>query len=89
MKELSDKIVALVEQARLQVAKVANSAMVFTYFQIGKMIVEELQNGERRAEYGTQLLETISADLNQKDFLYKTSKECELFIVSIQFPQAS
>ncbi|TRX29163.1 DUF1016 domain-containing protein [Flavobacterium franklandianum] len=66
MKELSDKIVALVEQARLQVAKVANSAMVFTYFQIGKMIVEELQNGEKRAEYGTQLLETVSADLTQK-----------------------
>ncbi len=66
MKELSEKIAALVEQARLQVAKVANSAMVFTYFQIGKMIVEELQNGEKRAEYGTQLLETISTDLKQK-----------------------
>ena len=66
MKELSTKIVALVEQARLQVAKVANSAMVFTYFQIGKMIVEELQNGEKRAEYGTQLLENLSADLTQK-----------------------
>lgn len=66
MNELSNKIAELVEQARLQVAKVANSAMVFTYFQIGKMIVEELQNGEKRAEYGTQLLEIVSADLTQK-----------------------
>jgi predicted nuclease of restriction endonuclease-like (RecB) superfamily len=66
MNELSNKIAEIVEQARLQVAKVANSAMVFTYFQIGKMIVEELQNGEKRAEYGTQLLEILSADLTQK-----------------------
>ena len=37
-----------------------NSAMVQTYWQIGKMIVEDEQKGESRAEYGKKQLEHIS-----------------------------
>lgn len=37
-----------------------NSAMVQTYWQIGKMIVEDEQKGESRAEYGKKQLEQIS-----------------------------
>ena len=60
---ISDKIIALVEQARQSVAKSANSAMVFTYYHIGKLLVNEWQQGEKRAEYGAQLLTSVSADL--------------------------
>ena len=41
----------------------ANKAMVLTYWQIGKRIVEQEQKGEERAEYGKALLDTLSAEL--------------------------
>jgi predicted nuclease of restriction endonuclease-like (RecB) superfamily len=63
MNNISDKIIALLEQARQAVAKNVNSAMVFTYYHIGKMLVDEWQHGEKRAEYGAQLLSNVSADL--------------------------
>jgi len=65
MNNISDKIIILIEQARQAVAKNVNSAMVFTYYHIGRMLVEEWQQGEKRAEYGTQLLATVSADLTK------------------------
>jgi predicted nuclease of restriction endonuclease-like (RecB) superfamily len=37
--------------------------MVQTYFEIGKMIVEEEQKGKERAEYGQQLIEELSIRL--------------------------
>jgi predicted nuclease of restriction endonuclease-like (RecB) superfamily len=66
LKSLSRKILVLIEQSRLQVAKIANTAMVYTYFEIGKMIVEELQLGEKRAAYGSKLLKETSIDLTKK-----------------------
>ncbi|MDR3327803.1 MAG: DUF1016 N-terminal domain-containing protein [Prevotellaceae bacterium] len=63
MNTISNKIAVLVEQARRAVAKNANFAMVATYYQIGKILVEEWQKGEKRAEYGAQLLENVSFDL--------------------------
>jgi predicted nuclease of restriction endonuclease-like (RecB) superfamily len=66
MKKLSSKIILLIEEARQRVATVANTAMVYTYFEIGKMIVEELQEGEKRAAYGRSLLKDVSKDLTIK-----------------------
>jgi predicted nuclease of restriction endonuclease-like (RecB) superfamily len=40
--------------------------MVHTYFEIGRMIVEELQEGNERAKYGTNLLNHVSKDLNSQ-----------------------
>lgn len=37
--------------------------MVSTYFEIGRMIVQEEQNGELRAEYSTQLIKNLSVKL--------------------------
>lgn len=67
MNDLSNRIVSLIIDARSKVASFANSAMVVTYFEIGKMIVEELQNGEKRAEYGANLLKIVSNDLTSKN----------------------
>jgi predicted nuclease of restriction endonuclease-like (RecB) superfamily len=63
MNKISNKIAILIEQARRVVAKNANLAMVATYYQIGKILIEEWQQGEKRAEYGVGLLENVSADL--------------------------
>jgi predicted nuclease of restriction endonuclease-like (RecB) superfamily len=40
--------------------------MTQTYFQIGKRIVEEEQNGELRAEYGKKLIKNLSLELNKE-----------------------
>jgi len=53
---LSEKIIQLIVEARSTLAKTANSAMVYTYFNIGRLIVEEFQQGNSRAEYGEGLL---------------------------------
>lgn len=37
--------------------------MAQTYFEIGKMIIEEEQKGKERAEYGQQLIEELSIRL--------------------------
>jgi hypothetical protein len=66
MMTLTDKIIALIEQAKAGVARVANSAMVCTYYLIGKLIVKEYQMGEVRAGYGVGLLQNVSAELTQK-----------------------
>jgi len=66
MFELSYRIIELIENARKFVVKTTNTTMIFTYFSIGKMIVEELQSGKHKAEYGSQLLEKVSNDLSQK-----------------------
>jgi len=65
MTNISDKIITLVEQAKQAVARNVNSAMVFTYYHIGRLLVEEWQQGEERAEYGTQLIATVSTDLTR------------------------
>ncbi len=66
MIDLSKKIIGLIELSRARVAGYANFSMVSTYFEIGKMIVEDLQAGENRANYGLQLLKQVSTDLNTK-----------------------
>jgi predicted nuclease of restriction endonuclease-like (RecB) superfamily len=40
--------------------------MVYTYFEIGKMIVEEEQQGKERAEYGKKLIKELSDYLSSK-----------------------
>ncbi|MEY4936119.1 MAG: hypothetical protein RIS64_2478 [Bacteroidota bacterium] len=63
---LSEKIATLIEQSRLYVAQIANTAMVQTYYKIGEMLVEELQNGATRAEYGVQLLQKVGRQLTKQ-----------------------
>ena len=63
---LFTQISALLENARKKVAVAVNQAMVLTYFEIGRMIVEDEQNGENRAEYGKALLKDLSVHLTEK-----------------------
>ena len=54
----------LLKKGRQQAAKQINTVLVQTYWQIGKYIVEFEQKGEDRAQYGEQLLDTLSKDLS-------------------------
>ena len=64
--ELFKNISALIEQSRLHIAKSVNTAMVYTYYGVGRYIVEYEQEGKDRAEYGKALLENISEMLTAK-----------------------
>lgn len=60
---LFQQVVELLQNARQQVLPTVNTTMVCTYFEIGRMIVEEEQSGKDRAEYGKQILKGLSQDL--------------------------
>lgn len=53
---------SLIEQSRNQIAVVANSALTLLFWQVGKRINDEILKNER-AEYGKQIVATISAQL--------------------------
>jgi len=65
-KILFQQIVELLQNARQQVLRTINQTMTITYFEIGRTIVEEEQNGKDRAEYGKQLLKGLSQELTKK-----------------------
>ena len=60
------QIVDLLQTARKNVVQAVNQTMVITYFEIGRMIVEEEQNGEARADYGKHLIQELSKVLNNE-----------------------
>lgn len=61
---LAHKISILLNETRQSVLKTVNHTMVVTYFEIGRMIVEEEQNGNERADYGKQLIKNLSKTLS-------------------------
>ncbi len=65
-KMLFRQVVALIKDAQQQVVRTINSTMVYTYFEIGRMIVEEEQNGQERAAYGKQVLKGLSNELTKE-----------------------
>lgn len=63
---LFDKVAALIEQARTKIATAVNTAEVYTKFYIGQYIVEEEQEGNKRAAYGKALLQDLSIRLTER-----------------------
>lgn len=61
-----DEIRSIVQSARSQIYTAVNTAMVESYWLIGKRIVEEEQHGKERAQYGQALLQTLSAQLTSE-----------------------
>ncbi len=53
----------LIHSARHSVATTVNTLQVMTNFEIGRRIVEHEQKGEKRAEYGKELLKALSVRL--------------------------
>jgi len=61
--ELYSKIADLLKIAKQNVVRAVNQTMVYTYYEIGRMIVEDEQQGKERAEYGKQVLKELSEQL--------------------------
>jgi predicted nuclease of restriction endonuclease-like (RecB) superfamily len=61
-----NKVTELLKSARKNVVQRINKTMVSTYFEIGRIIVEEEQKGKERAEYGKRLLKGLSTKLTKE-----------------------
>lgn len=61
--QLAQRISELLTEARGRIVQSVNHTMVLTYYEIGRMIVHEEQNGNERADYGKQLIKTLSIKL--------------------------
>ena len=55
----------LLNNARKHAKTAVKTAMVYTYYEIGRRIVEEEQHGENRAAYGQQILQGLSDHLTK------------------------
>jgi predicted nuclease of restriction endonuclease-like (RecB) superfamily len=64
--ELFDNIRNLLAKARQSIVKNVNQTMVYTYFEIGRMIVEDEQQGYNRAAYGKRILVELSKRLTEE-----------------------
>lgn len=62
-KVLIDSIRQVLEHARNHVQQAVNVNMVQAYWHVGRLIVEDEQQGEKRAEYGKKQLEHLSGIL--------------------------
>jgi len=65
-KDIYQEIHDLLYKARQNIISNINSTMTKTYFLIGKRIVEEEQDGNKRAEYGKKLIKTLSEKLTKE-----------------------
>ena len=64
--DIAQRIEALIAEARKRVVASVNTTMVYTYYEVGRIIVEDEQQGEQRAEYGKALLKDLSKQLTKK-----------------------
>jgi len=60
---LASQIAKIIQQARSQVRRSVNQAMVASYWEIGRLIVEHEQQGQARAAYGQRQLAELSTRL--------------------------
>jgi len=61
-----DSVAEIIEHARAYVGRTADLTMCVTYFEVGRMIVEQEQDGKARAKYGRGLLKELSEFLTKR-----------------------
>ncbi|MFT3680683.1 MAG: PDDEXK nuclease domain-containing protein [Ferruginibacter sp.] len=71
MKEIENSLYSsirdLIEEAKSKIVRNVNSIIVYTYFEIGRIIVQHEQKGKYRAEYAKKVMEQLSIQLT-RDF---------------------
>ena len=80
--ELFEQVSILIDDSRKLVAKAVNTAMVYTYYNVGHYIIEFEQSGNYRAAYGKGVLNRLSDRLTDKygkGWSVETLTKCRLF----------
>lgn len=86
-KNFVHSIKALIHTAQANAVRAINHERVMLYWNIGKHIVEEEQQGKERAEYGSYLIQTLANELTRdfgSGFSVRQLKFCRQFYS--QFP---
>lgn len=65
-KDLFQSISSLIKEAQQHIVRNINTTMLITYFEIGRMIVEDELKGEQRAGYAEKILHQLSIDLTKE-----------------------
>lgn len=63
---IRNEIVGLLEAARAASIRSVNALMTASYWEIGRRIVEYEQRGDKRAEYGEELIKQLAGDLTRQ-----------------------
>ncbi len=80
--DIAERIEQLITNARANVARTVNITEVITKYEIGRIIVDVVQEGEERAAYGKQLLKGVSEVLTERlgdGWSVETLKRCRKF----------
>ena len=64
-KKIIEDIKEVIVSSRQKVAYEVNNTMLLAYWNVGKIIVENEQNGNIKAEYGKQILKELSKELRK------------------------
>ena len=64
--KLAKRIESLVLEARNKVMVAVNTAMVYAYYEVGRYIIEDEQDGKLRAAYGKGILNAVSNRLTSR-----------------------
>ncbi len=64
--EFYKKVADLLAAARQYAKRQLDSTIVTTYYEVGRMIVEREQQGQKRAQYGTKLIKGLSEYLTEQ-----------------------
>lgn len=64
--EFISEVESFIEKSVNAANSAVSSIVVVTYWNVGRMIVEEEQNGKSRAEYGKQIIQQLSERLTRK-----------------------
>lgn len=88
--DFHQNIIELLLAARKNVVRSVNQTMTRTYFEIGRRIVEEEQKGATRADYGKQLLSSLSKVLFKefgRGFSVRNLEQMRKFYLVYSIPQ--
>ena len=90
---LYSDVCTIIEEAREGAYRAVNVAMIQRNWQLGKRITEEILQGDERAEYGTEVISTLSKELTKaygkgftKSYLYTFVKFYKVFPEIFQSP---
>ena len=61
-----DDVKGIISSGMESAYNATSRAMVSTYWNVGRRIVEQEQNGNQRAEYGTAMMDALAAELTKE-----------------------
>ena len=82
---LYTSIATIIADAKANVYRSTNTILLKMYWEIGKLIIEDEQDGKSRAEYGKAVLKTIATQLTTdfgKGFDFTNFKNMRKFFIA-------